>query len=165
MSNPRLTFVGRESYLAQLAEELDVVRTEGVGRFVSMRGRRRVGKSRLVEEFVHAAGMPHVFYTATRDPLDVELSNFVADVATSSLPGAGDVSAGLSFRNWSAVFAWIAGQADPASPSIVVIDELPYLLDTDPGFEATLQKAWDREPAGVRCSSWSSAPTCRSWRG
>ena len=30
------------------------------------------------------------------------------------------------------------------SPLIVVIDELPYLVEQDPGFAADLQKAWDR---------------------
>jgi hypothetical protein len=30
-------------------------------------------------------------------------------------------------------------------PSVVVLDEMPYLIRTDPGFEGTLQKVFDRE--------------------
>jgi hypothetical protein len=43
-------FVGRRGCMAALEAELDRVRQTGRGRFVSMRGRRRVGKSRLVGE-------------------------------------------------------------------------------------------------------------------
>jgi hypothetical protein len=32
-------------------------------------------------------------------------------------------------------------------PSVVVLDEMPYLVANDPGFEGTLQK---RPPAGAR---------------
>ncbi len=138
-------FIGRENYLEILEDELGIVRADRVGRFVSMRGRRRVGKSRLVEEFVHGTGLPYVYYTATHDPLETELENFTADVAASSLPGASDVAGGLSFRNWSAALSWVATQATPEALSILVIDELPYLVETDPGFEATLQRVWDRE--------------------
>jgi AAA+ ATPase superfamily predicted ATPase len=49
-------FVGREGYLPTLETELGRVRASGRGRLVSMRGRRRVGKSRLVEEFLRRAG-------------------------------------------------------------------------------------------------------------
>lgn len=138
-------FIGREDYLENLEDELDIVRTDGVGRFISMRGRRRVGKSRLVEEFVHGTGLPHVYYTATRDPLDTELEHFTEALTASSLPGASEVAGGLSFRNWTAALSWCATQATPESPAILVVDELPYLVETDPGFEATLQRAWDRE--------------------
>lgn len=31
------------------------------------------------------------------------------------------------------------------SPSIIVLDEMPYLIKNDPGFEGTLQKLYDRE--------------------
>ncbi len=137
-------FVGREDYLSMLASELELVRSEGVGRFVSMRGRRRVGKSRLVEEFLRTAGVPSVFYAATRETPEGELETFVADVAESSLPGAAEITGGLGFRNWSAIFSWIADRASRESPSVVVLDELPYLVESDPGFEAMLQRAWDR---------------------
>ena len=45
-------FVGRRGYMVTLEAELDRVRQTGRDRFVSMRGRRKVGNSRLVDEFL-----------------------------------------------------------------------------------------------------------------
>ena len=59
-------FVGRARDLAVLRDELARVRDTGNGRFVVVRGRRRVGKSWLVEEFLERDAIPHVFFTATR---------------------------------------------------------------------------------------------------
>ena len=90
-----------------------------------MRGRRRVGKSRLVEEFLQGSGLPYVFYTATRDSLDEELASFVEDIASSSLPDAAAVAEGVSFRNWQAALTWIGDQATEETPLVIVIDEFP----------------------------------------
>ena len=61
-------FVGRQHELAQLSDLLNLVRSGGrtgrPGRAVLIRGRRRVGKSRLVEEFAQRSSLPHVFFTA-----------------------------------------------------------------------------------------------------
>ncbi len=58
------------------------------GRAVLIRGRRRVGKSRLLEEFVERAGVPHVFFTAIGGSREEDLAGFAAEVASSSLPGS-----------------------------------------------------------------------------
>jgi uncharacterized protein len=62
-------FVGRSAELAALDLQLRRVR-EGsqadLGRAVMLRGRRRVGKSRLVTEFVERSGLPHVYFQAAR---------------------------------------------------------------------------------------------------
>jgi len=62
-------FVGRRGYMATLEAELGRVRQTGRGRLVSMRG--RVGKSRLVDEFLRRGAhspVPYVFFTASRQP-------------------------------------------------------------------------------------------------
>jgi len=38
----------------------------------------------------------------------------------------------------------------PGGPSIVVLDELPWLAGQDETFDASLQVAWDRLPARGR---------------
>ena len=86
-------FVGRQKELALLDELMEPVRTGGrtgrPGRAVLIRGRRRVGKSRLVEEFARRSGVPHVFFTATGMPKGEELMSFAEQVAASDLPEAG----------------------------------------------------------------------------
>ena len=78
-------FVGRRRELDALTDELDMVRESGAGRFVQIRGRRRVGKSWLVEEFVLRNELPHVFFTATRNAVDDDLGRFAEALAQSSL--------------------------------------------------------------------------------
>jgi len=137
-----IAFIGRERYFDVIRDELDLVRETQAGRFISMRGRRRVGKSRLVEEFLRSEGVPYVFYTASRENLEKELVNFTDDIASSDLPQAGQVREGTTFATWQAALRWLA--SNTSEPAVVVIDELPYLIEQDPSFEGTLQAVWDR---------------------
>jgi uncharacterized protein len=111
---------------------------------VLIRGRRRVGKSRLVEEFAQRAALPHVFFTATGAPRDEELASFAADVAASDLPEAARFAEFAVPQTWDAALTLLAGILPTDQPSMVVFDEMPYLVSEDPGFEGTLQKIFDR---------------------
>ena len=142
-------FVERRRYMTVLGDELEKVRETGEGRLVSMRGRRRVGKSRLVEEFIRREGVPHVFFTASRQSSGRELALFAEEVAASDLPAAGVVRGGLTFETWDAALALISSTADRSSPAVVVLDEFPYLVEEDPAIEGTLQKVWDRQLSRV----------------
>lgn len=143
------SFIGRERELGLLAAALERVQRGGLGgrpgRAMLIRGRRRVGKSRLVEEFVERADVPYLFFTAEGQATaaaDIEL--FVQAIGESSLPGARRV-AGLQADGWPAAFRLLATAAEGEEPAVVVIDEMPYLVRNDPGFEGALQKAFDRE--------------------
>ena len=139
-------FVGRREQLRLLDRELDLVRhgdRDRPGRALLVRGRRRVGKSRLVEEFVERAGVPHVWFTASMQPPGVELRSFADEVVASDLPGASTLR-GVTPDTWEAGLRLLAGALPTDAPSVVVIDELPYLIDADGAFEGTLQKVFDR---------------------
>jgi AAA+ ATPase superfamily predicted ATPase len=138
------SFVGRSGELDMLRAELERVRSTGAGRFVWMRGRRRVGKSRLAQELCGAADTPYCFFQAPRRPRSEALRDFCEAVAESSLDAAEDF-AGATFASWPAALRAASAGASAARPAIVVIDELPYLTERDPGFGADLQKAWDRD--------------------
>ncbi|MGH8885434.1 MAG: AAA family ATPase [Egibacteraceae bacterium] len=58
-------FYGRSQEIARLTADLEQVRATGEGRFVVVRGRRQVGKSRLVEEFPTHHDVPSVYFQAT----------------------------------------------------------------------------------------------------
>lgn len=108
-----------------------------------MRGRRQVGKSRLVEEFVDRADTRAVFYTAARASSRDELRNFGEQIAASGAKAA-TVAAGGPLGSWEAALALAGSGASPQEPAVLVIDELPFLIESEPAIEAILQKQWDR---------------------
>jgi AAA+ ATPase superfamily predicted ATPase len=142
-------FIGREHELAALNRLLRRVehggRTGRPGRAILIRGWRRVGKSRLAEEFVERAGVPHVFFTASAQPtVEADLHLFSEAVQTSNLPKA-ELFRGQTSQTWDAALRLLVSCLPDDQPSIIVLDEMPYLIATDPGFEGTLQKIFDRE--------------------
>jgi AAA+ ATPase superfamily predicted ATPase len=136
-------FVGRARELQLLSDQLREVRDGAGARFVWMRGRRRVGKSRLVEEFLERESVSHVFFQAPRRPRSDALERFRSALADSTLPAAGAVRGGATFASWPAALELAAAGAAPDSPLVLVIDELPYLVEQDNGFPSDLQEAWD----------------------
>jgi hypothetical protein len=142
-------FVGRERELAALGRMVDRIARGGragrPGRALLVRGRRRVGKSRLVEEFLDRSGLPHLYFTAFALPsTGADLDMFVEAGRTSSLPRS-DRFDGQAPRTWDAALTLLASAVPEDRPSVVVLDELPYLIANDPGLEGTLQKVFDRE--------------------
>ena len=139
-------FVGRASQLTELNRLLPkpVGSGERPGRALLIRGRRRVGKSRLVEEFLDRSDLPYVFFTASTRSAGEELELFTREVASSNLPNASlfrDVQA----SSWDAALRLLVAALPQDSPSVIVIDELPYLTVADPAFEGTLQKYFARD--------------------
>jgi AAA+ ATPase superfamily predicted ATPase len=141
--NPSAAFIGRETQLALLSQDLADVAVTGRGRFVLIRGRRRVGKSRLVEEFLRQEQPASVFFAASRQAPERELSLFTEAISNSDVPAADVLRGGGDVGSWEGALNLIAGTA-AGRPVVVVLDELPYLLDDDPSIEGTLQKVWDR---------------------
>lgn len=137
-------FVGRLAYLKTLTETVKAVRSTGRGSFLVVRGRRQVGKSRLITEFLKRERLPHVYYQATRKGAERELDEFTQAIAASSLPCAAAIRGGLRFTGWGAALAAIAAEPSQSAPAVIVIDEFPYLVADDADIEATIQKAWDQ---------------------
>lgn len=141
-------FIGRDRELGKLQRLLDRVESGGhvdrPGRAILMRGRRRVGKSRLAEEFIKRANVPSLYFTAHQETLTQQLTDFKADAAASSLPDA-SIFADAEPPTWEAMLRLLARAIPQDSPSIIVLDELPYLITGDPFLESKLQKVFDRE--------------------
>ncbi|WP_446225768.1 AAA family ATPase [Nocardia sp. IBHARD005] len=136
-------FVGRTAELAALESRLQRVSETNSGVAVAIRGRRQVGKSRLVQEFCDRASVPYLYFTATKGASQTEsLSTFLFDLRESSLvtdPAAVPESA----ANWIDGFRILAREI-PDRPSVIVFDELPWLSEQDSLFDGALQTAWDR---------------------
>lgn len=143
-SRPIDAFVGRDTELATLDRTLVRVRQTGGGALLSIRGRRRVGKSRLVEEFIRQSGCASVFYTAVQGPGPQELDRLLEAVAQSDAPASEDVRQGAGATSWEAGLPLAVRGASAEAPVILVLDELPYLVAKEPTIEAVLQLVWDR---------------------
>ncbi len=142
-------FIGRDRELATLDRALGRVTAGGragrPGRAILMRGRRRVGKSRLAEEFVERGGVPHLFFTASaQSGKAADLQLFAEAVLRSDLPGA-DVFRDQTPTSWDAALRLLASALPEDRPSVVILDEMPYLIANDSGFEGSLQAVFDRE--------------------
>lgn len=136
-------FVGRQRYLDLLGSQLPASQSAGApGKALLLRGRRGVGKTRLVEAFIERSNVPSVFYTASGQPDAVERALFADAVAASTLPRAADYGTSVP-STWEDALRRLADIL-PDTPSIVVLDEVPYLMDGNPHFEGTLQKVFDR---------------------
>ena len=110
---------------------------------IAIRGRRQVGKSRLLEEFVRRSGARAIFYTASRQSSREELRNFAEQMATSATDAAAVAVAG-PLGSWEAALTIAASGSSVEQPLVLVIDELPFLIESEPAIEGILQKQWDR---------------------
>ncbi|GLY05347.1 ATP-binding protein [Actinoplanes sp. NBRC 101535] len=139
-------FVGRRRELGLLLGRLDRIRSQGEGQAVAIRGRRQVGKSRLVQEVCDRAEVPYCFFTAVkgaspRESLGKFLdtlreSSLVSDRVRETLPDTAPADWGDLFKLLDSVL--------PDGPSVVVLDELPWLSEQAVTFDGYLQVAWDR---------------------
>ncbi|MFE7324352.1 ATP-binding protein [Streptomyces sp. NPDC057565] len=140
-------FIGRAQELRILERTLDEVRAAAgsakPGQCTLLRGRRRVGKSSLVEEFLQRAAVPYLFFTAAGGSAADELAELADAVATSTLPERGLYSEEAPTQ-WNAAFRLLAEILPEDTPSVIVIDEVPYLMDRVDAFEGMLQRTWDR---------------------
>ncbi|MET8779880.1 ATP-binding protein [Nocardia sp. NPDC004654] len=142
-----MEFTGRAADLDILARQRELV-TEKAGatrgRAVILTGRRRVGKSRLVQEFCDRSKLPYVVFQATRARNPVaERADFISTVAHSTL-GDAELVSGLQATDWNQALRALAIAIPDDSPTIAVIDEVPWLVDQDGEYEGALQTVWDR---------------------
>jgi AAA+ ATPase superfamily predicted ATPase len=137
-------FVGRKSELGLLDKRLARVTAGGTGTALVIRGRRQVGKSRLAQEFCDRAGVPYLFYSATKGASPVEaITEFLAELSASNVPRDRSLLPAETTSSWPDAFRLLAGVL-PDSPVVVVLDELPWLAEQDEIFDGALQTAWDR---------------------
>ena len=122
-------FVGREHELNALK---DVYEKNGFGMTI-IYGRRRVGKSTLISEFVK--GKKVIFYTATKVGAERNLELFSKQVLEVLDP---DYSEAV-FSSIESVLDIITNKIGDDEKTILVIDELPYWAEKDESFLSVLR--------------------------
>lgn len=125
-------FIGRERELASLNEFYE---KDGIGMTV-IYGRRRIGKSTLITEFVK--DKKTIFYTATKVGKNRNLELFSRQVVDLFMPGVENIS----FNTIEAVFDFIDKNVKD-DKLVLVIDELPYWAEKDDALLSVLQKYID----------------------
>lgn len=125
-------FIGRERELASLNEFYE---KDGIGMTV-IYGRRRIGKSTLITEFVK--DKKTIFYTATKVGENRNLELFSRQVVDLFMPGVENIS----FNTIEAVFDFIDKNVKD-DKLVLVIDELPYWAEKDDALLSVLQKYID----------------------
>lgn len=106
------------------------------GAMACLYGRRRIGKSRLLEELLGKRRDVEI-HVADRSEATLQRVRFAQDVA-ALLPGFADVT----YSDWGSLLdRW---QREAPSDSVLVIDELPYLVERAPELPSVLQRVTDR---------------------
>ncbi|MGE3955020.1 MAG: ATP-binding protein [Parachlamydiales bacterium] len=127
-------FIGRRDELRKLA----LLKKKGVASFVVLRGRRRIGKSRLILEFGRSmpgylfSGIPPQKQTSRQG----QLETFAGQMSRRfSLPP-------LKFQDWGEAFYYL-GQQLTQGPALLALDEISWIGSKDPDFLGHLKNAWD----------------------
>ena len=118
--------------------------------FVMVYGRRRVGKTTLLTTWAKRSGLPTLYWVAKREGRATLMANLAQQVLAWERGGE---PSGMALRpaDWDAVMNELA-RAVGKRKCIVILDELPYLIESDPAFLSYLQAAWDHKlkQTGVR---------------
>jgi len=126
-------FIGRDRELTFLDELFDSGRSE----FFVLYGRRRVGKTELLQRFCQ--GRKSVYFLAAQVRPKDNLRAFRDAVRD----GLGDpVVETIEFPDWPAALGYVAAGAGDER-RVVVLDEFPYLCEADKGLPSQLQRFWD----------------------
>jgi AAA+ ATPase superfamily predicted ATPase len=128
-------FVNREREL--LALERAAGEQPGM---VIVSGRRRVGKTALLDRF--AQDRPAVFLPGTRSPVAEALRRFEERLRAVLPPEPGDLLDLGHLDTWDAALGYLLARTR-TQPLLVVFDEFPYLCESDPALPSTLQARWD----------------------
>lgn len=127
-------FLDREQELAMLNQLLQ--RQRG-GELLLLYGRRRVGKTALLREWASQSGMPWTYWMAQKEPAELQRRKLYAAVR-----GRAATPTSPTFASWSDLWDDLAVLARD-DRRILVLDELPWAIETDSAMLSALQYAWD----------------------
>ena len=147
-----MRFLNRTGELGRLDAAL-----QHPGSLTAIWGRRRVGKSRLLLEW--SARHDGLYTVADLSAPPVQRRYLAAAVA-GRFPGF----ASVEYPDWRSFLDRLRGEAAAAGwPGPFILDEVPYLLATDPSFASVLQNWLD--PPGPRPSLVVSGSSWRMMHG
>lgn len=130
-----LAFSGRKHELTLLNQLLE----KKTASMAVIYGRRRVGKSRLIEEFSKSL----TTYTFTGLHPDLELSKKEQIEEFATQVGLEFKADQPTYKNWSEAFHDLA-ERTKSGKVLIVLDEITWMGGQDPSFLGKLKIAWDK---------------------
>ena len=121
-----MKFIGRQSELRTLEQEY-----RRDGGFVVIYGRR------LIKEFIK--DKPAVYFLATEE-VEAQSMKRMAGVIARATGNA--LLGNVTFSDWADLFRAVAAY-QPDQKKVIVLDEFPYMVKTNPAFPSILQNIWD----------------------
>lgn len=131
-------FIGRQAELKQLKQ----LHQRRIPSFVVIQGRRRIGKSRLVEEFVRqlpkgtayfrCIGLAPTQGITAQDQRDEFCAQMAEQMGFTN----------LKLMDWGDIFTFLAKQTTHGK-TVIFFDEISWMGSKDPTFLPKLKNAWD----------------------
>lgn len=147
-------FIGRNNELKRLLN----LTKKTTASFVVVKGRRRIGKSRLIAEF--SKSFDH-FYKFEGLPPEKEVTAFHQLEEFSKQMTRQLKTASVKYADWSDAF-WVLGEKVQTGKILLFFDELSWMGSKDPTFLAKIKNLWDsylsknNQLIFVACSSASA---------
>lgn len=127
-------FIGRQKQLSLLKQ---LLKKESAS-LVVIKGRRRIGKSRLSEEFSLSFPKAYMFSGLPPTPkitAEQQRSEFIRQLREQQIPSSGS-------QDWGDLFHDLAQYAK-SGRVLIVLDEITWMGSEDPTFLGKLKIAWD----------------------
>ena len=128
-------FIDRKEALGLFEEEWKKKK----GRLIILYGRRRIGKSRLLREFMK--DKKGVYYIAEDISYKIQINQLQEKLATFLQD---DVLKKLQIQEWDTLFAYIAKNI-PQERIFLILDEFSYLIKNNDSILSAVQKYWDTD--------------------
>lgn len=129
-------FVGRKRELAHLNEAYE--RRDGA--FLPIYGRRRVGKSELILQFLR--GKRGIYFLGKRAPAELQIRELLTEAA---IVLEEPLLAALQAEGWQAALSAIVSRWRGPQKLVLALDEFQWLAGASPELPSVLQHLWDRE--------------------
>ncbi|CAA6821010.1 MAG: archaeal ATPase, fused to C-terminal DUF234 domain [uncultured Sulfurovum sp.] len=126
-------FINRHDELKVLQDEYQ----KSTATFSVIYGRRRVGKTALISEYIQDKN--HIYIYATEGNIKEQLRGFTKQIKKFLDP---KIAKNLAFENFVDAFEFLA-DLELSSKLVLVIDEYQNLCKLEQGFSSSLQRVWD----------------------
>ena len=130
-----MDFLGRTKELATLEAQY----ADRRGAFIVVYGRRRVGKTSLLRQFV--ASRPAIYFHGTQAPRELQIRELLREAA-SVLDQP--LLARVSQASWKEALEACIDSYRGDDRLIIVLDEFQWMADSSPELASVLQELWDR---------------------